>query len=231
VAADRLGVLAWTLGEIYYTVVLWTTESPPIPRPPTRLSCSSRLALLGVLALLRARARDVPRRCGRRLDRRAGGRALSAAIVFETVLDARSGKPLAVATALAYPLTDLVLLGVASARWRHRLALDRTWVLLAVGVSTFWLADSLYLVRPPRAPTPRRLVRHRLDARPAADRPRLLAAGGRAPAEHAGRAALHLRAARLRLGRPGTLIYGCLTDMNPVAVGLSALSLVRSWRG
>src|SRR5687768_18154829 len=27
--------------------------------------------------------------------------------------------------------------------WR----LDRTWMLLAIGVSTFWLADSLYLVK------------------------------------------------------------------------------------
>ena len=51
------------------------------------------------------------------------------------------------ATNLAYPLGDLVLLGLivgalAGTGWR----LDRTWVLLALGVSTFWLADSLYLV-------------------------------------------------------------------------------------
>ncbi len=58
------------------------------------------------------------------------------------------------ATSLAYPLWDLVLLGVfvgalAGTGWR----LDRTWMLLATGVSTFWLADSLYLVAPRRAPT------------------------------------------------------------------------------
>ena len=68
--------------------------------------------------------------------------------MFETVLDSVEGKPLAVATGLAYPLLDLVLLGLAvgalaSTGWR----LDRTWMLLAAGVSTFWLADSLYLVR------------------------------------------------------------------------------------
>ena len=77
-----------------------------------------------------------------------GVAALSAAIVFETVLDSVEGEPLAVATGLAYPLLDLVLLGLsvgalASTGWR----LDRTWMLLAAGVSTFWLADSLYLVR------------------------------------------------------------------------------------
>ena len=64
------------------------------------------------------------------------------------MLDSVDGKSLAVATSLAYPLLDLVLLGLtvgalASTGWR----LDRTWMLLAAGVSTFWLADSLYLVR------------------------------------------------------------------------------------
>ena len=52
------------------------------------------------------------------------------------------------ATALAYPLltwccSALAVGALASTGWR----LERTWVLLAAGVSTFWLADSLYLVR------------------------------------------------------------------------------------
>src|SRR4051812_9595856 len=28
-----LGVLAWSLGETYYTAVLWTESDPPIPSP------------------------------------------------------------------------------------------------------------------------------------------------------------------------------------------------------
>ena len=53
-----------------------------------------------------------------------------------------------IAVSLAYPIADLVLLGLivgalAGTGWQ----LDRTWVLLAGGVATFWLADSLYLVR------------------------------------------------------------------------------------
>ena len=121
-----------------------------------------------MLALLRARARDVPPTLlvdG--VDRRArASPPLSAAIVFQTVLDARvRATPLAVATALAYPLTDLVLLGVAvgalaGTGWR----LDRTWVLLAVGI-VHVLARRLALPR--RAPPQgtyerRRLVRRRL---------------------------------------------------------------------
>ena len=58
------------------------------------------------------------------------------------------GEPSAVATSLAYPIADLVLLAVgvgalATTGWR----LDRTWVLLAAGVLVFWFADSMYLVR------------------------------------------------------------------------------------
>src|SRR4029079_1184171 len=58
------------------------------------------------------------------------------------------GKALAVATGLAYPLLDLVQLGLtvgalARTGWRRAGMV----MLLAAGVSTFWLADSLYLVR------------------------------------------------------------------------------------
>src|SRR5579875_2269450 len=28
-----LGVLAWVLGELYFTAVLWTEASPPVPSP------------------------------------------------------------------------------------------------------------------------------------------------------------------------------------------------------
>ncbi len=107
------------------------------------------LMLIGVLLLLRSRTRAVP------LTLLADGltaalaiAALSAAIVFQTALDAASGDPLGVATTLAYPLSDLILGGfvigaLAGTGWR----LDRTWALLGVGILTFWLADSLYLVQ------------------------------------------------------------------------------------
>ena len=84
------------------------------------------------------------------------------------VLDTASGQPLEVAINLAYPLTDLVLLGVivgalAGTGWQ----LDRTWVLLLGSASrSFWLADSLYLVRTANgAYVTGSLVRRRLVAR------------------------------------------------------------------
>src|SRR4051794_19771103 len=225
------GLLAWSFGEIYYTAVLWTDPSPPLPSladagyllfPP--------LVLLGSLALLRSRARAVPKRL--MVDGLAaalGVAALSAAIVFETVLDNVSGAPLAVATGLAYPVLDLVLLGIAvgalaTTGWRF----DRTWMLLALGVSTFWLADSLYLVRTAQGvyeaggwfdagwwaglaliataawqPVPTR------ERRPSEERVRVIAVP------------LTFGAVGL-----GLLVYGAIAHVNLLAIGLAAASLV-----
>jgi two-component system cell cycle response regulator len=143
------GVLSWSMGEVYYTVFLWTESSPPLPSPADiGYLCFPPLALAGAVVLLRDRARGVPRR--RWLDGVTAAlsvSAVSAAIVFETVHNSVEGELLHTATALAYPLWDLVLLGLfvgalAGTGWR----LDRVWLLLAIGVTTFWLADSLYLV-------------------------------------------------------------------------------------
>jgi two-component system, cell cycle response regulator len=144
------GVLAWTFGEIYYTGVLWTVETVPVPSPADAgYLLMPLLILAGLIVLLRSRTRGVP------VTLRADGftaalaiAALSAAIVFQTALGAASGNPLGVGTTLAYPLTDLILGGfvvaaLAGTGWR----LDRTWSLLGLGFLTFWLADSLYLVQ------------------------------------------------------------------------------------
>src|SRR5215216_3351898 len=144
------GVLAWSLGEVYYTAVLWDAEVIPIPSPADiGYLLLPPLALPGILLLLRARARAVPRTLW--VDGVIAALAvasLSATLVFETVLATVEGNAAAVATNLAYPLGDLVMLSLivgalAGTGWR----LDRTWMLLAIGVATFWLADSLYLVK------------------------------------------------------------------------------------
>src|SRR5436190_17172577 len=145
-----LGVLAWSLGEVYYTVVLWDAETIAIPSPADAgYLLLPPLVLAGIALLLRSRASAVPRTLW--VDGLIAALAvssLSAAIGFQAVLDNVEGHALAVATNLAYPLGDLVLLGLivgalAGTGWR----LDRTWMLLAIGVTTFWLADTLYLVR------------------------------------------------------------------------------------
>jgi two-component system cell cycle response regulator len=128
-------------------------EAPPIPSLADAGFLLFRvLALVGVVLLLRARSRNVPKALWTDGSIAAlAVSAVSAAIVFETALDAAEGKPLAVATSLAYPLTDLVLIGVflgalASTGWR----MDRTSIALAVGIGSFWVADSPYLVETAR---------------------------------------------------------------------------------
>jgi two-component system, cell cycle response regulator len=226
-----LGVLAWSLGEVYYTAVLWTVDDIPIPSladigylllPP--------LALTGILLLLRSRARHVPRTLW--VDGVVAALAvasLSAALVLQAVLDNAEGQLLEVATNVAYPVTDLALLGLivgalAGTGWR----LDRTWILLAIGVSTFWLADSLYLVGTAEGtfvsggwidtgwwaglfliaaaawqPAPKRITR--------------------APDDSLRLIAVPLGFGALALG---ILVYGCISHLNPVAIALAAASMV-----
>jgi two-component system cell cycle response regulator len=225
------GVLAWSLGEIYYTAVMWDDASPPIPSPADAgYLLFPLLVLSGALALLRARARGVPRRLW--LDGVAaalGVAALSAALVFETVLASVDGQPLAVATGLAYPLGDLILLALtvgalAGTGWR----LDRTWMLLAAGVATFWLADSLYLVRATQGTYEAgdwfdvgwwaglTLIAAAAWQRPPA---RLK----RPPEERVRVIAVPLAFGMVGLG---LLVYGSATDLNPLAIALAAASLV-----
>jgi len=101
-----------------------------------------------LVLLLRARTTGVP------VTLRADGLtaalavgAVCAAIVSQTALEAASGNPIGTATALAYPIGDLVLgafvVGaLAGMGWR----LDRTWSLLGLGILTF-LARRLALSR------------------------------------------------------------------------------------
>ena len=225
------GVLAWSLGEIYYTAVLWTDPAPPIPSPADAgFLLFSPLVLAGSLALLRSRARGLPRRLWVDGATAAlGVAAVSAAIVFETVLDSVEGDPLAIATGLAYPLFDLVLLGLAvgalaGTGWR----LDRTWVLLALGISTFWLADSLYLVSTAQGVY---ASGGWFDAGWWAGLALIAAAAWQSPPDRAGSPVeerVRAIAVPLAFGAVGVglLVYGAIADVNLLAVGLAAASLL-----
>jgi two-component system, cell cycle response regulator len=225
------GVLAWSLGELYYTALLWDESDPPIPSPADiGFLAFPPLVLAGGLVLLRSRARGMPRRLWvDGLTAALAVTALSAALVFETVLESVEGKPLAVATGLAYPLWDLVLLGLfvgalASTGWR----LDRTWMLLAVGVATFWLADSLYLVQTARGTYE---SGGWFDAGWWAGLVLIAAAAWQpAPARPRGRVDDRLAVIAVPLGFGaaglGLLVYGSIAGLNPLAVALAAASLL-----
>jgi diguanylate cyclase (GGDEF)-like protein len=72
--------------------------------------------------------------------------ALGSAVIFDEVISTTGGSSLMVATNLAYPLADLLLLALVVAMfaltgWRF----DRTWALVAAGYAVFAIADSIYL--------------------------------------------------------------------------------------
>ena len=77
-----------------------------------------------------------------------GTAALGAAFVFEFVAEHATGTTLQVATTLAYPLGDILMLAlvvgvVALTRWRP----GRTWSLLLVGLAALVVADVAYTLQ------------------------------------------------------------------------------------
>jgi GGDEF domain-containing protein len=144
------GALAWALGDTYFTFALYDDPSPAVPSladigylllPP--------FVLAGIVLLLRAHARDLPRAQwadGVIVGLAVG--ALSAAVSFDTIVAHVSGSTAEIVTNLAYPIADVVLLAVivgavAGTGWRPDLTL---WP-LALGVVLFSVADSLYVVQ------------------------------------------------------------------------------------
>jgi len=136
-------VASWTAGEIYYTAVLWEDTSPPVPSPADAgYLLFPPLAITGVLRLARAHRTDAS--AAVRVDGVIAALAvgsLCAAIVVQAVGQAD-------VVALAYPVLDLVLLGVlVGTLTRRRWHVDRIWLLLIGGIAAFFVADSLYAVQ------------------------------------------------------------------------------------
>jgi two-component system, cell cycle response regulator len=143
-----VGVVGWAVGNVYYTVVLWDMDPIPIPSPSDVLwLVYYPIVYVAVALLLRARVARFHAALwvDGALAALAVG-ALSAAVVFESVLDTTGGAPLEVATNLAYPLGDLILLGlvtggVALTGWKPGL----TWGALAGSFFLFGVSDGIYL--------------------------------------------------------------------------------------
>ena len=74
--------------------------------------------------------------------------ALATAIVLHPVMNATSGDIAVVATNLAYPVADVLLVGLVigfAALARRRLTAP--WLLIAGGLGLFAVSDSIYLIR------------------------------------------------------------------------------------
>ena len=159
-AVGRGERLAWTLvgvslglwagGNIYWELALSDLAEAPYPS----LADAFWLGFLpvcyvGVLLLARKRLPQLDSRLW--LDGIIAAlttAAISAAVVFGAVHESSGGDTAAIATNLAYPLGDMILLAIvigAMAAGRGRL--DRSWLYFGAGIAVFAVTDSIYLLQ------------------------------------------------------------------------------------
>jgi len=143
-----VGLLAWALGD-----VIWTLETRNGGNPPTPSLADGfylvfyPLAYVAVIRLMRMEVRRLP--LAKWLDGAVAGlgaAAVCAAFAFDTILHAIGGPPAALATNLAYPIGDLILLALVIGAlamlptWR-----SAQWLILALGCAVDAVGDTIYL--------------------------------------------------------------------------------------
>src|SRR5215212_4081048 len=144
------GLLAWAAGEVTWTLTLAGDPDPPYPSAADILYLSFYPASYTSLLLL-ARSRTDSFRSSLWLDGAIAGltvAALIATLAFQPIVDATSGGPAEIAVNLAYPVGDLLLLGLVVTvfglnGWRP----DPVWLLIGGGLALTAVADGFYLVQ------------------------------------------------------------------------------------
>jgi diguanylate cyclase (GGDEF)-like protein len=145
-----LGMALWTIGNIYYSVVLWDLSVLPVPSPSDGFwLILYPLSLVSVAALVRGRVQTSGFHLW--MDGAMGALAVGsivAAIGFDALFEAGSGDALALATNAAYPIGDLLLISmivgaIGVSGWR----IDGLWAWLGGGLVLFAVVDSIYLVK------------------------------------------------------------------------------------
>jgi diguanylate cyclase (GGDEF)-like protein len=150
-------ILAWAAGEIWWTLYIEGNADAPYPSPADiGYLAFYPLAILGLYLLVRARAEELDRRLW--MDgaiAALGTAAVGAALVVEFVADRTRGSAIEVATTLAYPLGDVLLISlivgvIALTRWRP----GRTWTLLLGGLAVMAVADVAFTLQSYEASVP-----------------------------------------------------------------------------
>jgi len=155
--AIAASIIAWAGGEIWWTLYIEGNPNAPYPSPADLgYLAFYPLAILGLYLLVRARAQELDRRLWMDgLIAALGTGALGAALLFEFVADHTSGSGIEVATTLAYPFGDVVLVSlvvgvIALTRWRP----GRTWTLLLAGLTVMAVADVAFTLQTYEATIP-----------------------------------------------------------------------------
>ena len=140
----------WASGNLYWQFALSDLEEAPYPSVADAFWLGFLpVCYLGVLLLARKRMPQLDSRLW--LDGIIAALttgAISAAAVFGAVHASTGGDTAAVATNLAYPLGDMILLGtVIGAMAAGRGRLDRSWLYFGAGIAVFAVTDSIYLLQ------------------------------------------------------------------------------------
>jgi two-component system, cell cycle response regulator len=144
-----LGMLCWTLGDLYYFLLLEGPRAAAGGVTPADVLYLAFYPCFYVALMLLVGAHLHELRIGLWLDGLIGGlgaAAIGAAVVLPPILHSVNGNTGAVAVALAYPIGDLLLaifaisaLGMTG--WRP----GRVWLLIAASMIVSAIADSIYL--------------------------------------------------------------------------------------
>jgi diguanylate cyclase (GGDEF)-like protein len=141
-------LLCWGLGDLTVTIESLGGVEPPTPSPADALYLAFfPLAYVGIVLFIRHEVRHLTTPSW--LDSAVaalGAAAVCATFAFHSILHSEGGSTLAVATNLAYPIGDLLLLALvvgsaAMLAGRSR----RPWILLATGMAVNAIGDTFNL--------------------------------------------------------------------------------------
>ncbi|MGH3003784.1 MAG: HD domain-containing phosphohydrolase [Gaiellaceae bacterium] len=143
-------VASWTAGDVYYTFALQNDVHQPFPSLADAGYLGFYLpAFVGLGRLVRSRVVHFAGSVW--LDGLIAGLSVCAVageVVLDQVWRTSTGGLAAVATNLAYPAGDMLLLAVVLAAFAFSgWSLDRTWLLVGGALGFFAIADSVYLVQ------------------------------------------------------------------------------------
>ncbi len=224
------GLLAWTGGDLLWTVWLNFLANPPSPSVADALYLLWYPAIYIALVLM---MRSHFRRAGAAmwLDGLVVGLAIAAvgaALIFPAVLSQSSGGSAAVAVNLAYPLGDFLLLvfisvGFTVSGWNP----GRQWLLLGLGLGLAACADMVYLYQEANGTY---VVDHLLDAAWPASMA-LIAAAAWQPAQPSttrarGAGVTVLLPAAFGVLALGVLVCAAVEPLTHLAVGLATGAMV-----
>lgn len=147
-ATIAIGVTLFAAAYIYWSVSLRHQSAPPYPSvADAGWLAFYPLSYLGLGLLVRSRV--VRFQGSVWLDGLIGGLAIAsigAAVILPVVLDSSGGSLAVVATNLAYPLADLLMLGVISAvLFFTGLRPGKVWLMIGAGFGSIAVADVIYL--------------------------------------------------------------------------------------